>query len=59
MDKNFIKTSDENTANLLREAGFKELAMEGNRYVFVNETDKIIFSIEDMENIQKTNILHF
>lgn len=59
MDKKFIKTTDEDTAKLLREAGFQELTKEGSRYVFVNDTDKINFSSDVMKDVQTTNILHF
>lgn len=59
MKKNFIKTSDKHTAELLREAGLQELAMEGNRWVFINEPTKIDFSTDDEKNIHATNILHF
>ncbi len=35
--KPFIKTSDEEVAKALREAGYPELNKEGNLYVFINE----------------------
>lgn len=47
-NKNFIKTSDEETAKLLRNSGLYELAKEGNFWVFVN-SDKINFSSEEMK----------
>ncbi len=55
----FIKTSDENTANLLREAGFQEITMEGNRWVFINEPDKLNFSADETKNMEQSNILCF
>ena len=49
MENHFIKTSDEQTANLLREAGYVELAKEGNRFVFINDLNKIDFSSSDLK----------
>ena len=48
MEKNFVKTSDEETAKKLREAGFVELAKEGTRWVFVNK-GQFDFSQSDMK----------
>jgi hypothetical protein len=56
--KKFVKTSDEQTANLLRDAGLHELAKEGNKWVFVNEQNKITFSLED-KKLSFTDILTF
>ena len=58
MNNTFIKTQDEDTAKLLREAGYIELAKEGNRWVFVNN-DKIKVTMEVMKNVQLTDVLHF
>ena len=59
MKNNFIKTSDEQTANLLREAGLQELPKEGDKWVFVN-SDKVTFSSSDiMKKMSYTNILCF
>lgn len=33
----FVKTTDPETAEALREAGFPELEKEGNRFVFLNQ----------------------
>jgi len=41
MKGKFVKTSDEHTAKLLREAGLHELTKEGNRWVFVAEPEKM------------------
>ena len=51
MDKEykFVKTNDPGTADLLREAGFPELAKEGDKWVFVNEPHKIEFSSNNMK----------
>ena len=49
MKQKFIKTSDEQTANLLREAGYVELAKEGNRFVFINDSNKMDFSSSDLK----------
>ena len=59
MKQKFIKTNDEQTANLLREQGLIELDKEDGKWVFVNDTDKIQFSIDNLKGVQKTNILHF
>lgn len=49
MENHFIKTSDEHTAKLLRDAGYVELAKEGNRFVFINDISKADFSSSDMK----------
>ena len=59
MKEKFIKTNDEYTANLLRESGFKELAKEGSKWVFINDPDKITFSTDNLRDVHKTNILNF
>ena len=56
---NFVKTSDEYTASLLREAGLPELAKEGDKWVFLNDPDKINFSMDDVKGCQTTDVLHF
>lgn len=53
----FIKTSDQYTAALLRNAGLKELEKEDGKWVFVNEPDKLNYSLKDMKDCHKTNIL--
>lgn len=53
----FIKTSDQNTAEILRNAGLKELEKEDGKWVFVNEPDKLNYSLKDMKDYHKTNIL--
>lgn len=58
MDKKFIYTSDEETAEKLRELGFQELPKEGGRWMFIND-NKITFSSDGMKDVQTTNILHF
>lgn len=40
MDKKFIKTTDEKTANQLIVAGFKLISHVGNIYTFINEAPK-------------------
>ncbi len=59
MQEKFIKTSDESTAILLRNAGLIELDKEGSKWVFVNDTDKMKFSVDNLKGVQKTSILHF
>lgn len=41
MERHFVKTKDPDVAEQLRDAGFIELAKEGNRFVFLNEPTKI------------------
>lgn len=53
----FVKTSDEQTAKRLRDAGFPELAKDGNRWVFINCVGKMNFSDDDKVNFD--NILTF
>ena len=55
---NFINTTDEQTAETLRSLGFKELPKSGNRFVFINEPNKIQFSSDDMK-MNFTNVLTF
>lgn len=45
---NFINTTDIETADLLRKLGFKELPKSGNRFVFINEPNKIQFSSDNL-----------
>lgn len=37
---NFIKTSDQQTADLLISLGFKILSKDGNVYTFLNDVEK-------------------
>lgn len=59
MNKNahFINTSDEQTAEILRSLGFKELPKSGNKYVFVND-NKMEFSSANMK-MNFTDVLTF
>lgn len=59
MKNKFIKTNDENTAKLLRDSGLVELAKEGDKWVFVNEKDKLKFSTDDLERCHVSDILRF
>lgn len=58
MKNKFIKTTDKDTADILREAGFIEVGKEGNKWVFINN-DKIQFSMDEMKDVHITDILHF
>lgn len=55
----FVKTSDEETANLLRASGLTELEKEADKWVFINEPNKIQFSNDKMKDAHTTDILHF
>ena len=50
-EKHFVKTSDPDVAKQLREAGFVELAKEGDRFVFLNEIVKF-----DRMNFEKKKV---
>ena len=54
---NFIKTSGEHTATLLRQSGLTELPKEAQMWVFVNDKNKIV--MEQMKDAHTTNILRF
>ncbi len=54
----FINTTDPVTAEILRHAGFQELPKSGNKYVFINEPNKIQFSSQDMK-MNYTDVLTF
>lgn len=59
MNNKFIKTSDEATAILLRESGLIELEKEADKWVFINEPNKIQFSSDNLKDAHTTSILHF
>ncbi len=54
--KNFIRTTDEQTANELRKAGFKELPKQGRAFCFLNN-QKVTFSAETEKNLKYTNAM--
>lgn len=55
---NFIKTSDEATAETLRQLNYKELPKEGNQYVFINNAPTNIPSARfDKAKVMYTNSL--
>ena len=56
--KNFIQTTDAETAATLRNLGFKELPKSGDRFVFINEPNKIQFSSDNMK-MNFTDVLTF
>ena len=51
-EKHFVKTKDPDVAAQLREFGFIELAKEGERFVFINEINKI-------DRLNKIDTLNF
>ena len=58
MDKKFIKTTDEKTANQLIVSGFKLISHVGNIYTFINEAPKNFnFDAIDQKMIVYDNIL--
>ena len=57
MKQNFIKTSDESTAETLRELNYQQVDFSNGIYTFLN-TDKINFSDDiDKSKIQYSNML--
>lgn len=58
-NKNFIRTSDKETAEKLRQAGFTELNENSavTSYCFLND-GKFDFSSEDMSNVVFTNKMY-
>lgn len=43
MNKPFICTSDEQTAEYFRNKGYKEIPKQNGKWMFVNDFDKMIF----------------
>lgn len=54
----FIHTSDEETAEKLRELGYEELPKEGTQWVFINNTN-LMFSADDSMKVNFTNKITF
>lgn len=54
----FIHTSDEETAEKLRELGYEELPKEGTQWVFINNTN-LTFSADDSMKVNFTNKITF
>ena len=57
-NKHFIATTDKTTAETLRKLGFQELSKDGNRWMFINDPDNMLFS-DDKLNVAYTDILTF
>lgn len=58
MDKKFIKTTDEKTANQMIVAGFQLISHVGNIYTFINKAPKNFnFDAIDKKMIVYDNIL--
>lgn len=54
----FIKTTDKETMNKLKDLGFQMVDCSGGTYIFLN-TDKFQFLNIDKSKIQYSNILTF
>lgn len=55
---NFIRTTDEETKQLLLNEGFKLITDDGNCATFINETNKLNFADSiDRSKLQYTNML--
>ncbi len=54
--ENFIRTTDEQTANELRKAGLKELPKQGLAFCFLNNQE-VKFSVETEKNLKYTNAM--
>lgn len=58
MKQNFIKTSDETTAETLKKLNFQQVDFSNGIYTFLN-TDKLMFSDDiDKSKIQYSNMLN-
>ena len=57
-EKPFIATNDAETAEMLRKLGFHELAKQGDRWMFVNQTGDMKFDSKDSK-VTYTDILCF
>lgn len=53
---NFIKTDSNETAEHLRSQGFQEIKKQGQYYVFINKTGKLLNF--DESHVTYTNILN-
>ena len=58
MKEYFVKTTDAETAKMLREAGLVELEKDGPRWVFINDPSKMNFSQVDAK-VSFDNKLNF
>lgn len=54
----FIHTSDEETAEKLRELGYEELPKEGTQWVFINNAS-LTFSSDDSMKVNFTDKITF
>ena len=57
-NKQFISTTDKQTADILREYGYQELPKQGSHWVFVNKPEEVMFA-NDNTKIAYTDILTF
>ena len=48
-NKHFICTTDPDTAKMLKKLGYEELPKQGNRWMFLNNQDKIVFSSDNFK----------
>lgn len=56
MDKNFIATTDKETAETLKKLGFQMIQNTGDRFLFLN-CKQLNFEEVDPSKIQHTNML--
>lgn len=56
-EKYFIKTSDKEMAEYLRQNGYQELQMEGSKWVFLNKSNENINFAYDKKKVNFTNML--
>lgn len=55
----FIKTTDEETMNKLKDLGFQMVDCSGGVWTFINDADNFKFLNIDKSKIQYSNILTF
>ncbi len=58
MDKKFIVTNSPDTYAFLKKLGFEEISNDNKNWYFLN-TNKIMFSSDDLKGATFTDILHF
>ena len=59
MNRSFIKTTDEDTANQLKAEGFQLISKQGSVYTFLNKKASDINYKKDNKKISFSNILTF
>lgn len=56
MDKNFVVTTDSDTAETLKSLGYEQVAFDGVRFTFINNASKYS-ETKELDDIVYTNII--